>query len=73
MPATLQIGLEVVRMPDFENELHYQTTMSMVRKMLRDGLITEKEYRQIDTMFIAKYQPKIGTLLSEISLTNAGD
>lgn len=60
-------------MPDFENELHYQITMSMVRKMLRDGLITEKEYRQIDTMFIAKYQPKIGTLLSEISLTNAGD
>lgn len=59
-------------MSDFENELHYQTTMSMVRKMLRDGLITEKEYRQIDTMFREKYQPKFGTLLSEISLTNAG-
>lgn len=54
MLAILLIGLEVVRMPDFENELHYQITMSMVIKMLRDGLITEKEYRQIDTMFIAK-------------------
>lgn len=56
-------------MPEFQNEMLYQTTMSMVRKMLRDGLISEEEYRQIDTMFIEKYRPKFGTLLSEISLT----
>ena len=30
----------------------YQATMSMVRKMLAEGLITEEEYRQIDTMFL---------------------
>ena len=58
-------------MDSFENELRYQATMSMVRKMLRDGFITEREYRQIDTMFRDKYQPKIGTLLSEIPLTKA--
>ena len=56
-------------MDNFENELWYQVTMSMVRKMLHDGLLTNKEYRQIDTMFRGKYQPKIGTLLSEIPLT----
>ncbi len=31
--------------------------MSMVRKMLAEGLITEEEYRQIDTMCLAKYRP----------------
>jgi hypothetical protein len=56
---------------NFQNEMMYQATMSIARKMLRDGLISEHEYRQIDTMFIAKYQPKIGVLLLGISLTNA--
>lgn len=59
-------------MIDYEGELRYLTTMCMVRMMRRSGLLTEKEYRQIDTMFIAKYKPKIGVLLLEISLTNAG-
>lgn len=43
----------------------YQATMSMVRRMLAEGLITEEEYRQIDTMFLenttlfsAHYSPK---------------
>ena len=40
--------------------------MSMVRKMLAEGLITEEEYRQIDTMFLEKYHPLFGTLFSEI-------
>ena len=44
----------------------YQATMSMVRKMLAEGLITEEEYRQIDTMFLAKYRPLFGALCSEI-------
>lgn len=51
---------------DFQNEMMYQATMSIARKMLRDGLITEDEYRQIDTMFIEKYQPKIGTLFVDL-------
>ena len=44
----------------------YQVTMSMVRKMLAEGLITEEEYRQIDTMFREKYEPKIGTLFVDL-------
>lgn len=53
---------------NFQNEMMYQATMSFARKMLRDGLITVDEYRQIDTMFIEKYQPKIGVLLLTYSL-----
>ncbi len=51
---------------NFQNEMMYQATMSFARKMLRDGLITVDEYRQIDTMFIEKYQPKIGVLFVDL-------
>lgn len=53
-----------------EKQMHdeklYQATMSMARRMLEDGLISEEEYRQIDTIFLEKYRPVFGTLSSEI-------
>lgn len=55
---------------EFKNEKLYQATMHIARKMLNEGLITEEEYRQIDTIFLAKYQPVFGTLFSDISLTS---
>lgn len=68
MPVISSTGLEAARMSkeQMTNEKLYQATMSMVRKMLAEGLITEEEYRQIDTMFLAKYRPLFGTLCSEI-------
>ena len=51
---------------DFQSERMYQATMSIARKMLRDGLISEDEYRQIDTMFIEKYKLKIGVLFVDL-------
>jgi hypothetical protein len=59
----------VVSKDEFRNEKLYQTTMHIVRKMLEDGIISEEEYRQIDTIFLEKYQPVFGTLFSDISLT----
>ncbi len=55
---------------DFQKEKLYQATMGMARKMLRDGLISEEEYRQIDTIFLEKYRPVFGTLFSDLSLTS---
>ena len=49
------------------NELMYQITMSIARRMFSEGLMTEDEYRQIDTIFREKYQPKIGTLFVDLS------
>ncbi len=72
MNATLPTDLKVVAAmskDDFRNEKLYQTTMHMVRKMLDEGIISEEEYRQIDTIFLEKYKPVFGTLLSDISLT----
>lgn len=68
MTATSGTGLEVARMSkeQMRQEKLYQATMSMIRRMLTEGLITEEEYRQIDTMFLEKYRPLFGTLFSEI-------
>lgn len=54
---------------ELKNEKLYQTTMNIVRRLFEDGAITEEEYRQIDTIFLEKYHPIFGTLLSDISLT----
>ena len=68
MTATSGIGSEAARMSkeQMRQEKLYQATMSIVRRMLAEGLITEEEYRQIDTMFLEKYRPIFGTLCSEI-------
>jgi len=73
--ATLVISLtgsEVAAMSkeEFRNEKLYQTTMHLVRKMLSEGIISEKEYCQIDTIFLEKYRPVFGTLFSDIRLTS---
>lgn len=57
----------------FRNEKMYQTTMHLARKMLSDGVISEKEYCRIDTMFTQKYKPVFGTLFSDIRLTYPAD
>jgi len=38
-----------------ERILAYQITMSLARSMLAKGIITEEEYRKIDTIMIKKY------------------
>lgn len=55
---------------EFRNEKLYQTTMHLDRKMLEEGVVSEEEYRQIDTIFLEKYKPVFGTLFSDISLTS---
>lgn len=53
---------------DKQNEKMYQATMSMARSMLKRCLITEEDYRQIDTIFTEKYRPSLGTLFADIDL-----
>lgn len=53
---------------EFRNEKLYQITMHIARQMLAEGLISEKEYRQIDTLFTEKYKPILGTLFADIDL-----
>jgi hypothetical protein len=46
----------------FERESRYRVAMSIAHTMLRDGLISKKEYRIIGTIFIEKYRPLYGAL-----------
>lgn len=47
----------------FEREARYRAAMVIAVRMLRQGLISAREYRQIDTMCMAKYLPVIGSFL----------
>ena len=72
MSAILPTGLGVARMTEeqFRAEKLYQTTMNVAGRMLSQGLISEEEYCQIDTIFLEKYRPVFGTLFSTMPLTS---
>ena len=70
MSAMWRIDSEaVMKSSRFKDELLFQTSMKMAKGMLESGMITEQEYKEIRRIFLEKYNPPIGTLLSEIELT----
>lgn len=46
----------------FKSEKEYQSRMSIMRTMLKLGMITKSEYDKIDTKFLKKYSPIFGSL-----------
>ena len=46
----------------FQREKNYQTSRAIVRSMLDKGLVTEKEYKKIDTKLASKYRPLFGSI-----------
>lgn len=51
-------------------ENKYRATMLIAQNLLNRGIISEKEYSQIDTMFQQKYAVSLSTLFTDISLIN---
>ncbi len=51
-----------------ENEKHYQATMTVAKNLLKDGIISEEEYCQIDTKFKEQYGVTFSTLFTDIRL-----
>ena len=47
------------------NDMRYRVALSAAKTMLEKGLITEEEYAEIDTKLLKKYEPYLGSLLSE--------
>ena len=62
------LEVELMNKKDFRNERLYQTTMSAVKNLLKQGTISKEEYGQIDTIFREKYRPSLGSLLFDIDL-----
>lgn len=75
MSAISLTDLEVLHMSDeqMKNEMLYQGTMSIVKNLLKQGTISEEEYRQIDTMFKQKYAVSLSTLFTDIRLIKFAD
>ena len=46
----------------FEREKNYRLTLAITKTMLSEKIITEHEYRKIDTMLVEKYRPILGSL-----------
>lgn len=55
----------------FNAEMNYQAAIEIAEGFRRQGLLTEEEYRQIDTILLRKYRPIIGTLSSETACYSA--
>ena len=53
----------------FRAERLYQISLSVAKTMLRKGVVSEEEYKQINTILLEKYRPILGTLLSGKPLT----
>lgn len=68
MSATSMIDLKTrkgnssMTSEQFKSEKEYQSRMSIMRTMLKMGLITKSEYDKIDTKFLKKYSPIFGSL-----------
>lgn len=54
-----------MRKKQMNSEKMYQVTMSVIRRMREEGLVSADEYRRMDAIFLAKYRPMYGTLSSE--------
>ena len=55
-------------MDNIRNVLLYRTTMAAFKTMLKEGLISEEEYADIDTTMLQKYGLSLCSILSDTRL-----
>lgn len=67
MSATSRLGSKAVAAmseQEFDREKRYQAAMQIADALLKNGSVSEEEYRQIKTKLLEKYRPTLSTLLS---------
>lgn len=74
MPAISRTDSEVATMTkeQIQNEKMYIGTMATAKKLLKQGIISDEEYEQIDTNFRKKYDISLSTLFTDIHLIKFG-
>lgn len=74
MPAISRTDSEVATMTkeQIQNEKMYIGTMTTAKKLLKQGIISDEEYEQIDTNFRKKYNISLSTLFTDIRLIKFG-
>jgi len=70
MNVTSQIDLEVARMSEeqFKRDKLYLATMHLAKNLLNQGIISKKQYGEIQDKFTNKYKPSLSTLFTQIDL-----
>ncbi len=51
----------------FEAEKNYQAARQIAESFRKQGLLTDEEFGQIDTILLEKWEPSLGVLFSEIT------
>ena len=54
---------------ELRSEAAFQTTMSLARQMLGQGMLDKEEYCRFEQEMLDRYKPFFGHLFSEITLT----
>ena len=70
MNVISQIGLggeKLMTNEQFERERQYRVAISVAAAMIKQGLLTEDEFRIINEMMIEKYRPFFGGLVRRLS------
>ena len=55
-------------MKDWTSEINYMTMMTIVKNLLKQGILSEDDYKEIDTIMHEKYEASLGSLLFDITL-----
>ena len=55
-------------MKEWTSEIMYMTTMTIVKNLLKQGVFTEDDYKEVDTIIHKKYDASLGSLLFDITL-----
>lgn len=68
--ALLPPDLEVASMSEeqFNREKLYMATMHLAKKLLKQGIISEKQYEDINEKFTNKYGISLSSLFTKINL-----
>ena len=58
------MGVSCMDNQQFDRELKYQVSMSIVRQMLESGIISTENFEKWRQRLIEKYDPPIGRIVS---------
>ena len=62
--SPLAMGVSSMDNQQFDRELKYQVSMSIVRQMLEKGIISTENFEKWRQRLIEKYDPPIGRIVS---------
>ena len=55
-------------MKEWTSEINYMYMMPNVKNLLKQGILSEDDYKEIDTIMHEKYEASLGSLLFDITL-----